>query len=44
MKIGKPKLPRFKMPPPGRVHKDLKKESRKKACRAFKWEKNDGSV
>jgi hypothetical protein len=30
---GKPKLPRGKMPPGTRVHKDKKKEANKKWCR-----------
>ena len=34
MKTEKPRLPRGKMPPPTRVHKDRKKEANKRWCRS----------
>ena len=33
---GKPKLPRGRVPPPTRVHKDRKKEDSRTACRRFR--------
>lgn len=33
MKKDKPKLPRFRMPPPAKRHRDAKKEAARKACR-----------
>jgi hypothetical protein len=33
---GKPRLPRFRMPPPGKVHRDRKKEAARRACRRFR--------
>jgi len=31
-----PKLPRFRVPPPGKVHGDAKKEAARRACRRFR--------
>jgi hypothetical protein len=33
---GKPRLPRFKVPPPGKVHRDRKKDAARAACRRFR--------
>ena len=33
---GKPRLPRFKVPPPGKVHRDRKKDAAREACRKFR--------
>ncbi len=33
---AKPKLPRGKMPPPERTHRDEKREADRTACRRFK--------
>jgi len=33
---GKPRLPRFKVPPPGKVHRDRKKDADRDACRRFR--------
>ncbi len=35
-KPAKPKLPRFRMPPPEKLHRDEKKERSRTACRRFK--------
>ncbi|HOX06037.1 MAG TPA: hypothetical protein PK280_06515 [Planctomycetota bacterium] len=32
----KPKLPRFPMPPPEKLHRDEKKERSRTACRKFR--------
>jgi hypothetical protein len=36
---GKPKLPRGKMPPPEKTHRDEKKEAGRAACRRFRKRK-----
>jgi hypothetical protein len=38
---AKPKLPRGKMPPPARRHRDEKKESDRTACRRFRRKKSE---
>jgi hypothetical protein len=35
-KAAKPKLPRFRMPPPERLHRDEKKERSRTECRRFR--------
>jgi c-di-GMP-binding flagellar brake protein YcgR len=35
-KPEKPKLPRFSMPPPEKLHRDEKKERSRTACRKFR--------
>jgi hypothetical protein len=35
-KAAKPKLPRFRMPPPEKLHRDEKKERSRRACRRFR--------
>ena len=41
-KAAKPKLPRFRMPPPEKLHRDEKKERSRTACRKFR--KNQTAV
>ena len=38
---AKPKLPRGKVPPPERVHRDEKKEAGRTACRRFRKKKSE---
>ena len=38
-KRAKPKLPRFRVPPPEKIHRDEKKERSRTACRRFKKRK-----
>jgi len=33
---GKPRLPRFRMPPPEKLHRDEKKAGSRAACRRFR--------
>jgi len=35
-KPEKPRLPRFKVPPPEKTHRDAKKEQARQACRRFR--------
>jgi hypothetical protein len=35
-KPGKPRLPRFRMPPPEKTHRDEKKERSRTECRKFR--------
>ncbi|MHC4914332.1 MAG: hypothetical protein ACYTGB_02490 [Planctomycetota bacterium] len=37
----KPKLPRGKVPPPQRTHRDEKKEADRTACRRFRKKKSE---
>ena len=39
-KPGKPRLPRFRMPPPEKLHGDEKKERSRRACRRFRKHKS----
>lgn len=39
-KAAKPQLPRFKMPPPEKLHRDEKKETSRNACRRFRKQRD----